>query len=305
MTVTYASFQQNLNISGTSTITKKPGAASTIKDMVSTKPNELYIDNNGDVRYYGKNPNNYVTFNNELWRIIGVLDDMVKIIRSTALPDILTANGETIGNESCWKPSPSTPEYCENLIQWSMNGTNNWTNATLYRYLNGAYYNSISTDSKNMIAQETWYLGGPTTSNYNTLTTSEYYAIERSSNVYSGNPTQIKQNIGLLYVSDLFYSGGSKYMGQIPGLGFETYLSGFLYWFQTPLSDNNNKVLSIEFMIKQDPRLAVLTAKATDGELHDFHKYSGLPVIRPTLYLKENVEIIDGSGSQSDPFILK
>lgn len=105
----------------------------------------------------------------------------------------------------------------------------------------------------------------------------------------------------------LIYSirGGSKYMGQIPGLGFETYLSGSPYWFQTPLSDNNNKVLSIEFVIKQDPRLAVLTAKATDGELHDFHKYSGLPVIRPTLYLKENVEIIDGSGSQSDPFILK
>ena len=80
MTVTYASFQQNLNISGTSTITKKPGAASTIKDMVSTKPNELYIDNNGDVRYYGENPNNYVTFNNELWRIIGVLNNKVKIV---------------------------------------------------------------------------------------------------------------------------------------------------------------------------------------------------------------------------------
>lgn len=113
MTVTYASFQQNLNISETSTITKKPGAASTIKDMVSTKPNELYIDNNGDVRYYGENPNNYVTFNNELWRIIGVLNNKVKIVKKQRLPVILTASGETIASEVCYY------DYsCIDMIQW-------------------------------------------------------------------------------------------------------------------------------------------------------------------------------------------
>ena len=39
----------------------------------------LKIDNTKDqnVRYYGSDPNNYVSFNNELWRIIGVFNDNV------------------------------------------------------------------------------------------------------------------------------------------------------------------------------------------------------------------------------------
>ena len=43
----------------------------------------LKIDNTSDqnIRYYGSNPNNYVSFNNELWRIIGVFGNNVKLIR--------------------------------------------------------------------------------------------------------------------------------------------------------------------------------------------------------------------------------
>ena len=38
----------------------------------------LKIDNTSDanIRYYGANPNNYVSFNNELWRIIGVFGNI-------------------------------------------------------------------------------------------------------------------------------------------------------------------------------------------------------------------------------------
>ena len=306
MTVTYASFQQNLNISGTSTITKKPGAASTIKDMVSTKPNELYIDNNGDVRYYGENPNNYVTFNNELWRIIGVLNNKVKIVKKQRLPVILTANGETIASEVCYF------DYsCIDMIQWDMNGTNNWNNSTLKRYLNGAYYNSIDTNSRNMIAQETWYLGGPTTSNYNDLTASEYYVIERSNNVYPGNPTFIIQNIGLLYVSDYLYSGGQEYLNMKAGnmedhlLSYLTQYTTAVYtWILTPLADVSNNALAT-YTEGVSPSLSKFTTKATSDELWRAVKNGAIPYVVPALYLKENVEIISGSGSQNDPFILK
>ena len=37
--------------------------------------------NGGNIRYYGSDPDNYVTFNNELWRIIGVFDGRLKLIR--------------------------------------------------------------------------------------------------------------------------------------------------------------------------------------------------------------------------------
>ena len=49
--------------------------------------NGLKKDNTEDqnIRYYGSNPNNYVRFNNELWRIIGVFNDNVKLVRKQIL----------------------------------------------------------------------------------------------------------------------------------------------------------------------------------------------------------------------------
>lgn len=49
--------------------------------------NDLKKDNTSDqnIRYYGSNPNNYVSFNNELWRIIGVFGNNVKLVRSESL----------------------------------------------------------------------------------------------------------------------------------------------------------------------------------------------------------------------------
>ena len=49
--------------------------------------NGLKKDNTVDtnIRYYGSDPNNYVSFNNELWRIIGVFGDNVKLVRSESL----------------------------------------------------------------------------------------------------------------------------------------------------------------------------------------------------------------------------
>ena len=51
-----------------------PPATDTITDLLPSNPDELYKDEHGDIRYYGATPNNYVSFNNELWRIIGVID---------------------------------------------------------------------------------------------------------------------------------------------------------------------------------------------------------------------------------------
>ena len=49
--------------------------------------NNLKRDNTKDqnIRYHGSNPNNYVSFNNELWRIIGVFGNNVKLVRKDSL----------------------------------------------------------------------------------------------------------------------------------------------------------------------------------------------------------------------------
>ena len=63
------------------TCTAKTGSE-IISDLLPSNPDELYKDDKGNIRYYGANPNNYVSFNNELWRIIGVIDGKIKIIRN-------------------------------------------------------------------------------------------------------------------------------------------------------------------------------------------------------------------------------
>lgn len=41
---------------------------------------QTYIDGNGNNRYYGVNPNNYIKYNGVIYRIIGIIDGKVKII---------------------------------------------------------------------------------------------------------------------------------------------------------------------------------------------------------------------------------
>ena len=110
--------------------------------------NTLQIGNDKDIteyRYRGASPKNYVTFNNEVWRIIGIfptddgtgkIENRIKIIKD-----------QSIGNKY-WDTSG---EY----------GSNNWARpATLNTELNTTYLNSLDSTSKSMIGQAKYYLGG-------------------------------------------------------------------------------------------------------------------------------------------------
>ena len=116
-----------------------------------------------EYRYRGANPKNYVTFNNETWRIIGVfptedengnIENRIKLIRNAS-----------IGN-NYWNTTrvSSTSSY------------NNWTGATLNTYLNGTYLSSLTSEAQSMISSSKYYLGG-----YNayTHTSQDMYSYER------------------------------------------------------------------------------------------------------------------------------
>ena len=148
--------------------------------------NGLKKDNTADqnIRYYGSDPNNYVSFNNELWRIIGVFGNNVKLIRSEKLGDLSWDSSEASVNGG-----------------W---GVNEWSQADLKNYLNTMYYGgtsvtcyngqnkkevtcptgTIDETSKSLIDYHTWNTGAP---NYNTLyndttesfDTVEFYKAER------------------------------------------------------------------------------------------------------------------------------
>ena len=186
-----------------------------------------------DYRYIGANPNNYVKFNDELWRIIGVFDvddgtgkieKRMKIIRN-----------ESIGKYSWDNKNPSTGAETEN-------GKNNWTDARLNYLLNpghesetyggSLYWNrksgtcyygqnnattscdftstGLNDTAKTMIGDAKWYLGGSSTCN--DVTSPMFYTRERGTTVYSGRRTNWTGKVGLMYPSDYGYatSGGSS-----------------------------------------------------------------------------------------------
>ena len=250
------------------------------------------VSENG-YRYEGKNPNNYIWFNNELWRIIGVFDEnshdqsgqnLVKIIRADSLGG----------------------------LAWHKSNTNDWTAASLMNLLNGAYLNAedgtdsgycygysttvpsncdyrnigISATYRNMIANVTWYLGGY--SSYS-ITAEAFYGYERGT-------TEWKGKIGLMYPSDYGYSVLSSSCARTTNLSSynnstcagESWLydSGYV-WTITPYSSNSYYV----FYLYNGGNLANSTA---------YFGYSA----RPVLYLDSSVYVIDGNGSQSDPYII-
>ena len=244
-----------------------PPATDTITDLLPDNPDELYKDDHGDIRYYGANPNNYVSFNNELWRIMGVIDGKIKIVRD-----------ESIGN-----------------MQWNSTSNNNWNNASLKSYLNGEYYNSIDGTYKNMILEETYYLGGPTNSIYQTFTASDFYDAERdSTQVYSGNPASTKQYIGLMYPSDYGYAAGSSCLSTAlnnydSSCKNSDYLfSGVHEWLQAPFASTSSDAADL----------------GNPGYVNAINGVGGPFAIRPVLYLTSETQITGGDGSQNKPFQL-
>ena len=244
-----------------------PPATDTITDLLPSNPDELYKDEHGDIRYYGATPNNYVSFNNELWRILGVIDGKIKIIRN-----------ESIGD-----------------MQWNSTNNNNWNNTSLKSYLNGEYYNGIDGTYKNMISEETYYLGGATTNNQSTLTASGYYNAERdSSQVYSGRPASTTQYIGLMYPSDYGYAAGSSCLSTAlrsysSSCKNSDYLfSGVYEWLQAPDASYSSYAAYLR----------------RTGYVGTSYGVTGSAAVRPVLYLTSETQIIGGDGSSSNPFQL-
>ncbi|MBR1748550.1 MAG: hypothetical protein IJ743_01995 [Bacilli bacterium] len=114
-------------------------ADSTLTDIIdngsdaSGCTSTLAYDDYGNLRYVGANPCNYVTFNDETWRIIGVFDNQLKMVRS-----------QSIGNYS-WDTSQSGVNSSFGINQWGESGE--YTGADLMKLLNPGYEDNLDNTS--------------------------------------------------------------------------------------------------------------------------------------------------------------
>ena len=267
-----------------------------------------------DYRYIGANPNNYVKFNDELWRIIGVFDTddgtgkvekRLKIIRN-----------ESIGDYS-WDYN-SAGNY---INEWSTAQLNNLLNSgAYYNRTTGTYYNNSTTASnvdftdkgltekaKAMIGNAKWYLGG--VANFNSSSNglaSHFYKYERGTTVYSGRSTSWTGKVGLMYPSDYGYatSGGTT-TNRASCLAKEMY-----NWDDSTVSDCKNNDWMYNSSNNQwtiSPRagfpyyvFGVLNTGIVYSDRADYSDYAA----RPVVHLKSTIKVISGSGTKESPYIL-
>ena len=154
--------------------------------------NTLQIGATEDIteyRYRGASPKNYVSFNGETWRIIGVFptDDGTGNIENR----IKLIKDQSIGN-----------------YKWDTGDSNNWDRpATLNTELNIIYLNSLDSIAKNMIGDAKYYLGGYNTANIQKDVMHQYERkINGSTYYYKTHPNSWVGEIALMYASDYGYA---------------------------------------------------------------------------------------------------
>ena len=286
----------------------------------------LKIDNTKDqnVRYYGANPNNYVSFNNELWRIIGVFKDNVKLVRK-----------DSLGNLS-WDSSDESINGGTGINQWgesTYEDGSSYEGADLQVYLNKMYYGgdttitcfnslnnteticpkdsndkflTIDETSKSLIDKHIWNTGAI---EYNTRTdTLAFYNAER------GTKTG-KTCTGSTYCNDLIIRT-TKWTGCI-GL---PYITDWAYASENSVCETNmatgecNKNNWLHkgsgwgnFIWYLSPKVGSKPVWQIYGD--GFTNVNSLAYMDrfffPAIYLKSNVLIESGTGTSSNPYVLK
>ena len=163
-------------------------------------------DPDGNIRYIGANPDNYVYFNCsdytnqsdstcEKWRIIGLFNNITKS-DGTKENLVKIVKSESIGT-----------------IAWDENLSGGyWANATLQQNLNsGTYYTTtLKNDvTRSKIENVMWNLGASST--ITDVTAKMFYERERSVNTNNDEISAWTGKVGLIYASDYGYatSGGT------------------------------------------------------------------------------------------------
>ena len=254
-------------------------------------------------RYSGANPNNYVCFgsdastcpNDNLYRIIGVFGNQVKLIKyDYAGSNLLGTNGDYVGTSS--PSSYSTYKGSQSTLYdyyWNNNtSTNTWSESQLNTVnLNQNYLNNIGSTWSSKIATTSWKVGGNTYQNIYSVPVKTVYQNEIVSPAES---TTYSSKIGLMYASDYGYATSPN--------NWNTNLSNYN---STTVRDNNWMWMGYyDWTItrRSDTTLSAFfvydTGFVSSGSVFD---YSG---VRPSFYLNSNVTLSGGSGSSADPFRL-
>ncbi len=236
-----------------------------LKALAVTEGDGLYADEYeiGRYIYKGANPNNYITFNNETWKILSIDGDgRIKIMR----------NG-SIGNRV-----------------FDSGNSNAWETSDIKAYLNDTYLPTITTN-QDKIVSHTWSIGGVTYGNSDLadqindengtqsqsasvgmITVSEYLRANTNTE-QCGNLSINNTNRAICLTTNWMYS-------IVPSNGY--------LWTISPIGSNSYSVLCVRGDTSIAGRLYYSSASLSSG-------------VSPVLYLSSDISL-SGSGTAEDPY---
>ena len=226
-------------------------------------------------RYAGASDsvNNYICLGSDattcpdanLFRIIGVFGDQVKVIRA-----------KSVGNKA-----------------WHTSQVNTWSTSSLNTYLNGEYLTSLGT-LKNKIATTTWKVGGGTSANIYSSVPKTAYQNEVGS---SASSTTNDAKIGLMYASDYYYSASPSAWTLV---GYNS--SDATKDYRAATSTNWLFLGSDEWTISRSFSSPYVFYVGATGYLYASAAANNYGyAVRPSFSLESSVKYVSGSGSMSDP----
>ena len=286
---------------------------------------KLMEDTAGNIRYYGASPNNYIYFNCsdysnqtsstcETWRIIGVFDGKVKIMRGSVIGAYSwdsSASGTNSGmgvNE--WSQADLMKLLNSGYDSESVRGSLYWNaeNGTCYNGQNNATTSCDFTSTglkndttRNLIAETTYYTRGHNDSG---IFVNAMYDKERvSGTVVSATPTRTLTwtgKVAVAYPSDYGYAADlSLCQKQLGSYNDATCTAN--NWMKSIITNNGS---NSGWLLTPNSGTAYVAWRVNSpGFVNYFAAYNAFGVA-PVLSLISELDIGPGTGTSSSPYQL-
>ena len=267
----------------------------------------------GNIRYYGVTPNNYIYFNCsdyenqtsstcELWRIIGVFNGKVKIMRNDSIGNMSWSQNKnttgTSGYSNNWTSSSLQVLLNEKYLYGDASGTITYYSGrigTTSLSLNMSSLGIKNDETRTLISSNLWNLGG-----YNSYSiySNQAYTYERGTTVYSGRPTTWTGNIALPYPSDYGYAADLSNCNTRTLYNYSNSTCRASNWMY-------NSSINQWFMMPSSSSASYLYYASTTGSVTNTGYAYNSYAVKPTTFLIEKSYLLKGEGSSSNPYQLQ
>ena len=263
-------------------------------------------------RYAGASDqvNNFVCFGSDvspcptdnLYRIIGVFEDKVKLIKyDYATSALLGTNGDYGGSST-----PNSSSYKGSLLSidiyyWNYKAANSssniWSTSLLNKInLNTNYLNNIGTTWSNLIEDATWKVSGH---NNTSVTPRAMFTAEITNATKTYGPSDGTSKIGLMYASDYGFAASPS--------AWTTTLYNY-----SDNDANGTSIQTINWMNMGHNEWTISPYSSSSSHVIHLYRNGALSAnfaingygSRPVLYLKSSVLYAGGSGTKDSPITL-